>query len=96
MTDGAEVDFGSIDRDHIVGLVRDIEAAIDEHDEVHAAEVIVALLTVLSREVRNVDCPDCRGLAAVTARGDSLSDSLAEEIVEYGEVDESDVDEHIH
>ena len=34
---GAEVDFEAIDRDRVVNLVRDIEAAIDDHDP-HAAE----------------------------------------------------------
>jgi hypothetical protein len=94
---GAEVDFGAIDRGRLVDLVRTIEAAIDEH-EPSVAEVITALITVLSRGVRNVECDLCRGLAAITAR-DSLSDSLAEMITEYDGLlggDESDEHEHTH
>jgi hypothetical protein len=47
----AEVDFGAIDHGRVIDLVRDIEAAIDEHDGVHAAEVITALIIALADEV---------------------------------------------
>jgi hypothetical protein len=95
---GAEVDFKAVDRDRVQAIMRDIEAAIDGHDPC-AAEVIIALVAVISREVDNIECDLCQGLAAITAR-DTLANRLAETITEYEEQldgDESDDGQaHVH
>src|SRR5258707_13484353 len=80
---GAEVDFKAVDRDRIQAIMRDIEAAIDGHDPC-AAEVIIALVAVISREVDNIECDLSQGLAAITAR-ETLANRLPHTIPVYDE-----------